>query len=108
MVVSKIIDHIQVNIKMPNPSLEPPAPTKAQNQDLKDMDILFTFKIRIEGPNLENGWVKDQWPYTNQDKDVKPQSEATGSSEAQTQYLKDIDIGEFVFWKWVCLKSRLV
>ena len=35
-------------IKMPNPSQEPPAPTKALNQDLKDMDVLCTFKIKIE------------------------------------------------------------
>ena len=31
MVVSKTIDHTQIKIKMPNPSQEPPASSKAQN-----------------------------------------------------------------------------
>jgi len=35
-------------IKMPNPSQEPPASFKAPNQDLKDMYILFTFKIKTD------------------------------------------------------------
>ena len=34
-------------VKMPNPSLEPPAATKNPNEDLKDMDVLCTFKIKI-------------------------------------------------------------
>ena len=60
MGVSKISDHIQIKIKMPNPKLEPPAPTKALNQDLKDMDVLCTFKIKIESQNSEKGCIKDQ------------------------------------------------
>merc|ERR1712112_758672 len=31
-----------------NPSQEPPASSKAPNQDLQDMDVLCTFKIKIE------------------------------------------------------------
>ena len=38
MGVPKTIDHIQINIRMLNPSQEPPASSKAPNQDLKDMD----------------------------------------------------------------------
>merc|ERR1712082_373843 len=48
MGVPKTSDHIQINIRMPNPSLEPPASSKAPDQDLKDMDVLCTFKIEIE------------------------------------------------------------
>ena len=47
MVVSKASDHIQIKIKMPNPSQEPPVSSKAQNEDLKDMYVLCTFKIKI-------------------------------------------------------------
>ena len=48
MGVSKTIDHIQIKIKMPNPSKEPPVSSKAQTEDLKDMDILCSFKIKID------------------------------------------------------------
>merc|ERR1712081_73448 len=48
MGIPKTTDHIQIKIKMPNPSQEPPASSKAPNQDLKDIDALSTFKIKIE------------------------------------------------------------
>ena len=60
MDVSKTSDHIQIKIKMPNPSQEPPAPSKAPNEDLKDMDVLCTFKIKIESQNSDHGCIKDQ------------------------------------------------
>ena len=41
MGVSKTSDHIQINIKMPNPSQEPSASSKAPNEDLKDMVIMI-------------------------------------------------------------------
>ena len=53
-------------IKMPDSSQEPPASSKAPNEDLKDMDVLCTFKIKIESQNLGHGCIKDQWPYPNQ------------------------------------------
>ena len=53
MGVSKASDHIQSMIKMPNPSQEPPAPSKAPNEDLKDMDVLCTFKIKIESQSWD-------------------------------------------------------
>ena len=62
MGVPKTSDHIQINIRMPNPSQEPPASSKAPNQDLKDMDILCIFKIKIYSQNLEHRCIKDQWP----------------------------------------------
>merc|ERR1712081_169509 len=67
-------DHIHINIRMPNPSREPPVSPKAPNQDLKDMDVLCTFKIKIESQNSEYGCIKDQWPYPNHYQDAKPQS----------------------------------
>ena len=55
---------------MPNPSQEPPVSSKAPNEDLKDMDVLCTFKIKIESHNLDHGCIKDQCPYANQDQDA--------------------------------------
>ena len=51
MGVSKTSDHIQSKIKMPNPSQEAPVRSKAPNEDLKDVDVLYTFKIKIESQN---------------------------------------------------------
>ena len=55
MGVSKTSDHIQVKIKMPNPSQEPPASSKALIEDFKDMDVLCTLKIKIESQKSEQG-----------------------------------------------------
>ena len=77
--VSKTCDHIQIKIKMPNPSQEPPASSKGPNEDLKDMDVLCTSKIKIESKNSDHGCIKDQWPYSYQDQDAKPKS---GTSSA--------------------------
>ena len=72
MGISKTNNHIQIKIKMPNPTQEPPASSKAPNEDLKDMDVLCTFKIKIETQKSNQGYMKDQWPYPNQDNDAKP------------------------------------
>ena len=71
MGVSKTSDHIYIKIKMQNPSLKPLAPMKAPNQDLEDVDVLCTFKIKIESQNSESGCTKDQWIYPNQDLEAK-------------------------------------
>ena len=60
MDVSKTIDLIEIKIKMPNPSHEPPASSKAKNEDLKDMGILCTFKIKLKSKNSDQGCTKDQ------------------------------------------------
>ena len=60
MGLSQTSDHIQINIRMPNPSQEPPASCKAQNEDLKDMDVLCNFKIKAGRQNSEQGCIKDQ------------------------------------------------
>ena len=74
MSLSKTSDHIQIKIKMPNPSQEPPASSKAPGQDLKDMDVLCTFKIKIESQNLDHQYIRDLSSYANKDQDAKPQS----------------------------------
>ena len=74
--VPKTINYIKIKIQMPNPSQEPSVSSKAPNKDLEDLDVLCTFKIKIESQNLENGYIKDQRPYTNQDKGAKSQSGA--------------------------------
>ena len=57
---------------MPNPSQEPPLSSKAPKEDLKDMDVLCTLKIKIESQNSEQEYTKDQWPYLDKDQDAKP------------------------------------
>ena len=47
MGISKTSDNIQIKIKM-STSQETPGSSKAQNEDLKHLDVLFTFKIKIE------------------------------------------------------------
>ena len=71
---SKNSDHIQIMIKMQDSSKEPPASSKAPNQDWEDMNVLRTFKIEVRSRNSENWYIKDQWPYLKQDQDAKPQS----------------------------------
>ena len=58
MGILKTIDNIQIKIKMPNPNQEPTASSKASNKDLKGVDVLFTFKIKIEGKNSGLGISK--------------------------------------------------
>ena len=60
MFLPKTSDYIQIKIKLPNPSQKPPASSKAPNQELKDMDVLCTFKIKIESQNRDLGCTKDQ------------------------------------------------
>ena len=74
MVVSKTSDYIQIKIKMPNPSQEPPVSLKAPNEYLKYIDVLCTFKIRIESQNFYHRYIKDQGPNPNQYQNAKPQS----------------------------------
>ena len=59
MDVPKTSDHIQINIRMPNPIQDPPASKKTQNKYFKDINDLCTFKIMIESQNLDYGCTKD-------------------------------------------------
>ena len=77
---------------MPNPSHDPPGSSKAPNQDLKDMDVLCTFKIKIESQNSEYGCTEDQWPYPNQYQDAKPQSGTSSVLQAPNEDYKDMGV----------------
>ena len=85
-------DNIYIKIKMPNPSQEPTASSKAPNEDLKDMDVLCTFKIKIESQNWDHGCIKDQWPYPYQDQDAKPQSGISRVLQSSKWGLKGHDV----------------
>ena len=52
---SKTSDYFQIKIKMLNTSQEPPAPTKASNQGLKDMDVPCTLKNQDGAKNQSTG-----------------------------------------------------
>ena len=80
---NKTNDKIQIQIKMSNPSQKPPASSKAPSEDLKDMDVLCTLKLKTESQNLHHGYIKEKWPYLNQDQDAKPQS---GTSSVLQSY----------------------
>ena len=77
MGVSQSGEQIQIKIKMPNHSQEPPVSSKAPHQDLKVMDVLHTFKMMIESQNVEHGCTKDQWQHPYQNQDAKLQSETS-------------------------------
>ena len=51
--------YIQIKILIWNPRQDPPASSTAPSQDLKDMDDLCTFKIKIESKDLDHGCIKD-------------------------------------------------
>ena len=74
IVASRTNDHIQIKIKIPNQSQEPLVCLKVPNQDSKDMDVLFTFKMKIESQNSEHWCIKDQIPYLYQNQDAIPKS----------------------------------
>ena len=80
---SKTIDLIQIKIKMPNPSHEPPASFKTPTQDLEDMDVLCIFKFKMENHNLEHGCIKDQYNDKIQIKIPNPSQEMPTSSKAK-------------------------
>ena len=77
---------------MPNPSQEPPASSKAPNQDLKDMYVLYTFKIKIESKNLIMGIPKISDHIQIKIKILSPSQEPPVSSKAPNQDLKDKDV----------------
>ena len=76
MVVSSTSHHIQIKIKMPNPSQEPPASSKAPNEELKDMNDLSTFKVTEDIQNFafSQGLPKKPNPKNPPKKNKKKQS----------------------------------
>ena len=73
MGASKTTDHIhiQIKIKKQNLSQEPLAPIKAPKQDIKDWDVLGTFKVNRDRQTSKHGCLKDHWPYPSQDQGAK-------------------------------------
>ena len=69
---------------MSNPSQEPSASSKAKTQDLGDMDVLCTFKIKIESQNLDHGYIKIKMP--------NPSQESPASSKAKNEELKNMNV----------------
>ena len=51
MDIPKTNNNAQIKIKKPNPSQEPPASSKAPNEDIKDIDVLCTFEGEQLYPN---------------------------------------------------------
>ena len=92
MGVPKTSDSIQINIRMPNPSQDPLASSKAKNEELKDMVVLCTFKIKIDSQNFAQRCTKAQWPYPNQYQHAKPHSGSPASSKAPNDDLKDMNV----------------
>ena len=63
--VSKTSDPIQNKIKIPNSSQEPPASSKALYQDLKEVEVLWTFQIHLESKNFYQWCIKVRELYQN-------------------------------------------
>ena len=83
MGISKTSDNIQVKIKMPNSNQEPRASSKAQSQDLEDMDLLCNYKIKIESQYSKPGISKTSVHIQFKIKMKKPSQEPPASSNAQ-------------------------
>merc|ERR1711954_282554 len=86
--VAKTSDHIQIYIKISYPSQKPSVSSKVTNENLNDMDVLFTFQRKIESQNSEHECITDQGLYPNQDHDAKPQSGTSSISQSPKSGLK--------------------
>ena len=83
MGVSKIGDHIRINIKVSKPSQGLPTSSKVPNQNGKDMDVLCTFKIKIErAKNWNMGVSKTSDNAKIKIKIPNPSQDPSASSEA--------------------------
>ena len=101
---------------MSNPIQKSQVFPKAPNRDLKDMDILFTFKIKIESHNLAQGCIKDQCPCPNQVEDAKSQSGTSSPHESPKSGLKGQECSlhpqnedkEPKFGSWMCQRPLII
>ena len=91
MGVSKTSDHIQIKVMMPTSCQEPPASSKAPNDDLKDIDVLCIFKIKRDkvwnicvSKTCDNIQIKIKMPH--------PSQEHPAPTKAPSQGRKDIDV----------------
>ena len=86
--ILKTTNDITIKVKMLSSSQEPPASSKAPNDDLKDMDALCTFKSKIERRNSNYGFIKDEGLYRNEDQDDKLHSGTTSVLQSPKWGLK--------------------
>ena len=70
---------------MLNLSHEPPAFSIAPNQDLKESDVLCSFKIKTESQHLEHWFIIDHWPYLNKDEDAETKSGTSSILQSPNQ-----------------------
>ena len=84
--------HFQIKIKMTNPSKEPLASSRASNEDLKDVDVLWTFKIKLESQNSDHECKKTTDHIQIKIKRPTPSKEASASSIDPNQDLKDMEV----------------
>ena len=89
---SKTSDHIQIKIKMPNPSQEPPASSKAPNEDIRDMDVLCTFKVMMESHRYIMGISKTSDDVQIKIKMTNPGQKLPASSKSPNEDIKDMDV----------------
>ena len=90
--VSKTNDHIHIKVKVQNPSQEPPASSEAPIEDLKDIDVLCTLKIKIENQDSDYGYMKTSYHIQINIKIPNPSQEPPVSSKAPNVDLKEIDV----------------
>ena len=83
----KTSDHIYINIRMPNPSKEPPTSSKAPNQDIKDMDVFCTLKLKIRAKIQNMDVSKTSGLIQINIKMQNPSPEPPASSKAPNQVL---------------------
>ena len=83
-------DHIQIKKKMPNHGQVYLASSifKSPNQDLKDIDILCTFKRNVHSQYLDHRFIKDQLQYSNQDQEAKLQPGTSSPQQSPILGLK--------------------
>ena len=79
-------------IKMPNPSKKHPASAKAPNEDLKNMDVLFTYKIQVESQMWIIGVSKTSNHIQIKIKRPKFSQDPPDPTKAPNQDLKDMDV----------------
>ena len=92
MGISRTSDHIQIKIKMPNPSQEPPVSSQAPNEDLKDLDVLCAFKIKIQ-PKFRKKVYQRPVTISKSRSRFQPQSGTTSPHQkTPNQDLKDLDV----------------
>ena len=87
MGIPKTSDHIQIKIKIPSPNKDPPASSKAPNQELEDRYVLYIFKIKIASQNSKTSdhiQINIKMPNLSQ--------EPPASSKAPNQELKDMNV----------------